>query len=52
MKSATLKCTFLTPTAIKFHIYKHHIVQIEKEIANIWEYKVGNNANIVNFVRL
>ena len=25
---------------------------IKKEIANIWEYKVGNNANIANFVRL
>ena len=30
------------------------MVQIKKEMANrsIWEYKVGNNANTVNFVRL
>ena len=26
--------------------------QIKKEIANIWEYKVGSNANIANFVFL
>ena len=24
-------------------------MQLNKETANIWEYKVGNNANIVNF---
>ena len=29
-------------------IYRH-IVEIRKETANIWEYKVGNNANIANF---
>ena len=28
------------------------MLQIKKETANIWEYKVGNNANIANFVRL
>ena len=28
------------------------MLQIKKEIANIWEYKVGNNANIANFVHL
>ena len=26
------------------------MVQINKETANIWEYKVGNNANIANIV--
>ena len=25
------------------------MVQIRKETANIWEYKVSNNANIANF---
>ena len=28
------------------------MLQIKKETANIWEYKVGNNANIANFVYL
>ena len=28
------------------------MVQIKKQIANIWEYTVGNNANIANFVCL
>ena len=28
------------------------MVQIKKENAIMWEYKVGNNANIDNFVRL
>ena len=27
-------------------------MQIEGKISNIWEYKVSNNANIVNFVYL
>ena len=26
------------------------MTHLKKETANIWEYKVGNNANIVNFV--
>ena len=52
MKFVPLKCTALTPTDIEFHIYKHHMIQIKKEMGNIWEYKVGNNASIVNFVRL
>ena len=41
MKSATLKCNLL------IYIYEHYIVQIKKETANIWEYKIGNNVNIV-----
>ena len=28
------------------------MLQIKVETANIWEYKVGNNDNIANFVRL
>ena len=28
------------------------MLQIKKETANIWEYKVGNNNNITNFVHL
>ena len=28
------------------------MLQIKKQMANILEYKVGNNANIANFVRL
>ena len=28
------------------------MLQIKKETANIWECKVGNNANIANFVLL
>ena len=28
------------------------MVQIMKKTPNIWEYKVGNNGNIANFVRL
>ena len=28
------------------------MLQIEKETVNIWEYKVGNNANIANFMCL
>ena len=26
------------------------MLQIKKETENIWEYKVGNNGNIANFV--
>ena len=28
------------------------MLQMKKETANKWEYKVGNNANIVNFLGL
>ena len=28
------------------------MLQLKKETANIWEYKVGNNATIANFARL
>ena len=28
------------------------MLQMKKEIVNIWEYKVDNNANIANFVSL
>ena len=28
------------------------MLQIKKETANVWEYKVGSNANIANCVRL
>ena len=28
------------------------MLQIKKRTANLWEYKVVNNANIANFVRL
>ena len=52
MNSATLKHTAVKPPDISFYIYKYYMVQIRKETGNIWEYKVGNNAIIVNFVRL
>ena len=41
MKSATLNCNLL------IYIYEYYIVQIKKETANIWEYNIGNNVNIV-----
>ena len=34
---------------VLFHIYYHHLMQIMKETAKIWGYKVGTNANIANF---
>ena len=33
-------------------LIEHQLVQIEKKTANLWEGKVGNNANIANFVCL
>ena len=41
-----------TATNISFHLYEQHILQIKKETTNVWEYKVGNNANIASFVLL
>ena len=32
------------------HTYRYLIVQTKKKTPNIWKYKVGNNANIANFV--
>ena len=34
------------PLDFLFHIYYQQLKQIKKKTANIWEYKVGNNANI------
>ena len=52
MKPATLKCNPIKSIDIYFYIHKHHMLQIKKETANIYQYKVGNNANIGNFMRL
>ena len=52
MNSETMKYNPLKPTEIWFHIYLHQMVQIKKEVTNIWEYKIGSNANIANFVCL
>ena len=50
MNSETMKYNPLKPTEIYFHIYLHQMVQIKKEVTNIWEYKIGSNANIAIFV--
>ena len=52
MKSATLKCNPIISTDIFRYICYHHMLQIKTETANIWEYIVGNNAIIANFVCL
>ena len=52
MKPATLKCNPIKSIDIYFYINIHHMLQIKKETANIYQYKVGNNANIGNFMRL
>ena len=36
----------------QFHTYQYQLLQIGKKTAHIWEYKVGNDANIANFVCL
>ena len=52
MKYTTLQCNTLIPTDIKSHILLASYVQIMKETANIWEYKVGINVIIANYVHL
>ena len=39
-------------TEVKIYIYKQQMMQMKKKTANIWEYKVGINANIATFVHL
>ena len=34
------------------NIYYNDMGKINKQTLNIWKYKVGNNANIVNLVRM
>ena len=59
MKSSTWKYNLFLPTDIEFYIYYIyifyiyiHMLKIKKKSANIWEYNIGNNANIANFVHL
>ena len=48
MKSAALKCNVLLSTDIQLCICYHPNVQIKRESANTWQYKVGNNVTIAN----
>ena len=51
-KHVTLKYNPHVPLDFLFHIYQQQLEQIKKKTANLWECKVGNNANIANFVWL
>ena len=48
---ATLKYNPLLPLHISLHIYWHHLMQIEKKTANIWEYKRWQYCQLCVFVK-
>ena len=45
----SLERNWTSPDLITSMDISHHVMLIKKETSIIWEYKVGNNANIANF---
>ena len=45
-----MKCNYNVSRDFYFHIWSHKLVKIKKKTTNMWKYKVGNKANMANFV--